>query len=105
MTTKSEETNFSCKSLQIKTTSEKTSNIKGAPSDLRQFLAAERPLKLMRNDFYFTSKALFVLKKDKFNFKIYDITTWLTNNCKTQYCPVYQEVKASDNEIWSVNRL
>ena len=51
--------------------------------------------------FYFISKALFVLnifkflsllfgrvserldEKDKINFKFYDITAWLTNNCNT----------------------
>ena len=36
--------------------------IKGALSDLRQFLAIENPLKMIKNAFYFTSKALFVLK-------------------------------------------
>ena len=40
--------------------------IKGALSGLRQFLAAESPLKMMKNAFYFTSKALFVLKIFKF---------------------------------------
>ena len=35
-------------------------------SGLKQFLAAEIPLKVMRNAFYFTSKALFVLKMFKF---------------------------------------
>ena len=53
----------------------------------------------MKNAFYFTLKALFVLKlfqlvsqrfghvqkrldeKDKVNFKIYDVATWVTNNC------------------------
>ena len=40
--------------------------LKGALSDLRQFLATESPLKMMRNAFYFTSKALFVLKIFKF---------------------------------------
>ena len=35
---------------------------KGALSGLRQFLATESPLKMMKNAFYFTSKALFVLK-------------------------------------------
>ena len=55
----------------------------------------------MKNAFYFTSKALFVLKifrflssllghvpkrldkKDKVNFKFYDVTEWLTNNYNT----------------------
>ena len=34
----------------------------GAQSQIRQFLATETPLKMMKNAFYFTSKALFVLK-------------------------------------------
>ena len=52
----------------------------------------------MKNAFYFTSNALMVLKIVKFlsllyghvekqldqaNFKIYDVTTLLTNNCNT----------------------
>ena len=40
--------------------------LKGALSGLRQFLATESPLKMMENAFYFTSKALFVLKIFKF---------------------------------------
>ena len=54
----------------------------------------------MKNAFYFTSKALFVLKifnffsrlfrhaakrldkKYKVNFKFFDVTVWLTNNCR-----------------------
>ena len=36
--------------------------LKGALSGLRQFLTTESPLKKMKNTFYFTSKALFVLK-------------------------------------------
>ena len=64
-------------------------------------MAAETPLKMIKNAFYFTSKALFVLKifklffrlfgheeerpnkKDKVNFKFYDVTTWLTINYNT----------------------
>ena len=67
--------------------------IKSALSDLRQFLAAESPLRMIKNAFCFTSKALFVLKifkflswlfgqvakrldkKDKANFEFYDVTT------------------------------
>ena len=37
-------------------------NIKGTLSGLRQFLATEKPLKMMKKAFYFTLKALFVLK-------------------------------------------
>ena len=36
--------------------------IKGALSGLRQHLAYESPLKIMKNAFYFTLKAFFVLK-------------------------------------------
>ena len=50
---------------------------------LRQFLATESSLKMMKNAFYFTSKALFVLKIFKVNFKFYDVTAWLTNICNT----------------------
>ena len=67
-------------------------------SGLRQFLAAKIPLKMIKNAFYFTSKAIFVLniftflswlfshaakwldKKDKVNFEFYGITAWLTNS-------------------------
>ena len=40
--------------------------VKGALSSLRHFLATERPVKMMKNAFYFTSKALFFLKIFKF---------------------------------------
>ena len=43
-----------------------TNRVKGALSGLRQFLATESPLKMMKNAFYFTSKPLFVLKIFKF---------------------------------------
>ena len=39
---------------------------KGAFSGLRQFIATDSPLKMMKDVFYFTSKALFVLKIFKF---------------------------------------
>ena len=39
---------------------------KGALSGLRQSLATESPLKMIKNAFYFTLKALFVLKIFKF---------------------------------------
>ena len=51
---------------------------------------------MMKKPFYFTLKAIFVLKickfgqvekrldwKDKVNSKIYDVTTWETYNCNT----------------------
>ena len=40
--------------------------LKDALSGLRQSLATESPLKMMKNAFYFTLKALFVLKIFKF---------------------------------------
>ena len=40
----------------------RSKSIKGALSGLRQFLATERPLRKMKNAFYFTSNVLFVLK-------------------------------------------
>ena len=40
--------------------------LKGALSGLKQFMATESRLKTMKNTFYFTSKALFVLKIFKF---------------------------------------
>ena len=76
-------------------------SFKGTLSGLPQLLAIESSLKKMKNAFYFTSKTLFLLKifkflfllfglvakrldkKDKVNFKFYDVTTWLTNNCNT----------------------
>ena len=38
-------------------------------------------------------------KKDKVNFKFYDVTAWLTKNI------VIEKLRQSDNEIWSVNRM
>ena len=76
-------------------------NFKGAFSDLNQFLAAESPWKMMENAFHCTLKALFVLKifkilswlfghvakwlgkKNKVDFKFYDITAWSPNNHNT----------------------
>ena len=43
-----------------------SNQFKGALSGLRKFLAIESPLKIMKNIFYFTLKALFVLKIFKF---------------------------------------
>ena len=75
--------------------------IKGALSSLRDFLAIESPLKMMKNAFYLTSKTLFIHKifkflswhfghvakwlekKNRVNFKIYGVTVWLSNNCNT----------------------
>ena len=75
--------------------------LKGAISSLTLLLAMQRSLIMMKNAFYITLKAVFVLKifkflsqyfdhvekwldyKDKVNFKIYDATNWIKNNCNT----------------------
>ena len=75
--------------------------LKSALLGRRQFFANEIILKMMKIAFCFTSEDLFVLKifkflswlfghvakrlnkKDKVNFKSYDVTTWLANNCNT----------------------
>ena len=77
----------------------------------------------MKNDFYFILKALFVPKifkffcylfgrvekrlvyKDKVNFKIHDITTWLTKNYNTHIVPYPTKQRQVDNEFWSGNRI
>ena len=63
----------------------------------------------MKNTFYFTSKALFVFKifkffsrlfghavkrldkKDKVNFKFYDITVWLATNLNTNIAHYFEK--------------
>ena len=82
---------------------------KGVLSALRQFLAAESHLKMMKNAFHFTSKALFVLKifkflpwifgyiakrldnKDKVNFKFSDVKAWLANNRNTHVAQYFEK--------------
>ena len=51
--------------------------VKGALSGLRQFLAIESPLKMMKNASFFTSKAFFVLK-------IFKSLSWLFGNVAKQ---------------------
>ena len=76
------------------------------------FLATEIPLKIKKNAFYFTLKALFVPKqfkflswrfghvekrlnqKDKVIFKIYHVTNWETE-VQYIYCPISQEVNTT----------
>ena len=63
----------------------------------------------MKNAFYFTSKALFILKifkflswlfghaakrldkKEKVNFKFYDVTAWLANNCNKHIAQYFEK--------------
>ena len=51
----------------------------GALSGLRQFLATESPLKIMKNAFYFTSKTFFVLE-------IFNFFSWLFWSCGKTAC-------------------
>ena len=75
--------------------------LKFADSGLIQFLATESPLKMMKNAFYLTLKLFLFPRylnlcfdilvmyekqfdlKHKVNFKIYDVTNWLTNKRDT----------------------
>ena len=52
--------------LWLSRTGNEKVKIQGALSGLRQFLATETPLKMMKNAFNFTSKAFFILKIFKF---------------------------------------
>ena len=73
---------------------------------------------MMKNAFYFTSKAVFILKifkvlarhfghvakrfdqKDMDDFKIYDVTVWLTNNCNIHIVQYLEKYGQSDNETF-----
>ena len=75
---------------------------------------------MIKNAFYFILKALFGLKifkclsllfgdeekhfdkKDKFNFKIYDVKTWETNNCNTH---IAQYLKNKGNQKMKFGQL
>ena len=59
------------------TTKKKELKLKGALSGLRQFWATESPLQTMKNAFYFTLKALFVLK-------IFKFLSWLFGHVEKQ---------------------
>ena len=54
------------KYISMKNEFQRTELFKGALSGLRQVLITESPLKMMKNAFYFTSRALFVPKIFKF---------------------------------------
>ena len=104
-------------------TRKSSQKLKSALSGLRQFLSTESPLKVIKNVFYFPSKALFILeifkflswlfslvakrldKKDKVIFKFYDVKTWLKNNRTTHIAQYFKKQSQSDNEMWSVNRM
>ena len=67
--------------------------IKSTLSGLRQFLAIENTLKMMKNVFYFTSKALFILKIFKFLSQIFFVFKFFLLQYLL-YCPISQEVEA-----------
>ena len=104
-TKKTNEIRYWCASyLHDKLTNDngKMTLFKGEHSGLRHFMATESPSKMMKNAFYFTLKALFVLeiykflfwhlshagklldRKTKVNIKIYSVTNWIANNCNTR---------------------
>ena len=41
----------------------------------------------------------------KVNFKIHDVTTWLTVNCNTHIAQYLMKQRQLDNETWSINRI
>ena len=74
------------------------------------------------NPFHFILKGFFVLKtynflfffdhigrrfdkKDKTNFKIYDVTNWITKNFNKHIVKYLKKLRQSGNEVWSVNRI
>ena len=77
---------------------------------------------MMKNTFYVTLKALFVLlifkflswlfghvakqldKKDRLISHFYDVTAWLTNNYNTNIAQYLDKERQSDIDIWSVDR-
>ena len=86
----------------------KSDKLKANSQVCDNFLATETALQ-MKNAFYFTSKALFVLKifkflswlfahigkwldkKGKVNFKFYDVTACVRNNCNTRIAQNFEK--------------
>ena len=79
--------------------------VKDILSVLRKSLTSETYSKMMENAFYFTLKALFVLKIFKFLSKIYDATAWETRNYSTYIAQYLKKQRQLDNKIWAVNRM
>ena len=95
-------------------------HFKSALSGLIKFLAAESPLKMMENAFYFTLKALFVLKylnlffdflfvwKNRLIRKISLISKFVTSQLGYQTIAIHMLTNISTSkghEIWSVDRI
>ena len=77
----------------------------------------------MEKAFHVTLKAFFVLKifkslsllfgllekrfdlKEKVNFKMYEVTTWETNNCNKLTAQYIKKYKQLENETCSVDRI
>ena len=65
---------------------------------------------MIKNTFYLILKARWSCRKNDLIRKmvkhnIYDIPTWLTNNCKAYIARYLTEEKQPENEVWSVNRI
>ena len=71
-------------------TSNVFTSVKGALSVLRQFLATESPLQMMKNALYFTLKTLFTLK-------IFKFLSWLFGHVKIDLKFMSQPVKQTIN--------
>ena len=69
---------------------------KGALSGLRQFLTTDSPLKMTKNAFYFTSKALFVLK-------IFKFLSWLKETIAIHVLP--NKLRNKDNQATKFGQL
>ena len=93
---------------------------KGLLLDVRQFLTTESPLRIMKNAFCLTVKALFVLKIFKFlscfsyvgkwldrkakvnNVKICDVANQERKNYNTHIAEYFKKQRQSDNNCQSV---
>ena len=64
----------------------------------KQLFLFSRYLNFSLNFFGHVNKPLD--KKDKVNFKFYDVTDWLANNCNAHIAQYYEKQRQSDNEIW-----
>ena len=93
-------------------------SIKGTLLSLRKCQATESPLKIMENAFHLKHSSRshdiqfypnfsvmskkWLDQKDIVSFKIYDATTWLTNNCNTQIDQYLKKGRQSGNDIWQL---
>ena len=66
------------------------------------FILSEKLFSLSRLSRYLN---FYLDQRDKVNFKIYDVTTWLTNNDNTYLAEYLTKQRQSDIEIWSGSRI